>query len=33
VLAGRDIIDILKKSGFDTIGGLRRHLQQKYLPR
>ena len=33
VLAGRDITDILKKSGYDTAATLRRHLQQKYPPR
>src|ERR1035438_1575933 len=33
VLAGRDITDILKKSGLDTTAGLRRHLQEKYPPR
>jgi Restriction endonuclease len=33
VLAGRDIVDILKKSGFDTTTGLRRHLEEKYPPR
>jgi len=33
VLAGRDITDILKKSGLDTTTALRRHLQEKYPPR
>jgi hypothetical protein len=33
VLAGRDITDILKKSGLDTTTSLRRHLQEKYPPR
>jgi hypothetical protein len=33
VLAGRDITDIFKKSGYDTAATLRRHLQQKYPPR
>jgi Restriction endonuclease AspBHI N-terminal/Restriction endonuclease len=30
VLAGRDITDILKRSGFDTTAGVRRHLQENY---
>jgi len=30
VLAGRDITDILKRSGLDTPAGLRRHLQENY---
>jgi hypothetical protein len=33
VLAGRDITDILKKSGFDSPAALRRHLHDNYLPR
>ena len=33
VLAGRDIIDILKKSGLDTTTALRRHLHDNYPPR
>lgn len=30
VLAGRDITDILKRSGLDTTAGLLRHLQENY---
>jgi hypothetical protein len=32
VLAGRDITDILKKSGLDTPAGLRRYLRDNYPP-
>lgn len=33
ILAARDITDILKKSGLDSIAVLRRHLQDNYPPR
>jgi hypothetical protein len=33
VLAGRDIIDILKASGLDSPGAIRRRLQETYPPR
>jgi Restriction endonuclease len=33
VLAGRDITDILKKSGLDSPATLRRHLHDNYPPR
>lgn len=33
VLAGRDITDILKRSGFNSVVALRRHLHDNYSPR
>lgn len=30
ILAGRDVIDMLKRSGFDTVVALRKHLLEKY---
>jgi hypothetical protein len=33
VLAGRDVIDMLKRSGFDNAATIRKHLQEKYPQR
>ncbi len=30
ILAGRDIVEMLKRSGFETSASLRKHLQEKY---
>jgi hypothetical protein len=33
ILAGRDVVEMLKRSGFDTPAALRKHLLEKYPQR
>ncbi len=30
ILAGRDVVEMLKRSGLDTVAALRKHLSEKY---
>jgi hypothetical protein len=33
VISGRDLVDMLKASGLETVTALRRHLRDTYPPR